>query len=393
MRAALEGITVIDCTRAVAGPYCAMLLGDLGADVIKVEAPEGDEARDYTPTYGPDSCYFLVSNRNKRSITVNLKSDEGRHVLDRLLETADVFMENFRPQALARLGLSYESMREKHPKLVYCSITGFGPTGPMSQRPGMDAVIQAFSGVMSVTGEAGRPPVRIGVAISDLGTALYAAYGILAALHARNLTGRGQKVETSLMESTVALACFHNAMYWGSGKAPERLGSSHAAMAPLQAFQVADGYMLVMAGNQKMWRALCDVLGVPELKDDPRFATNADRVRNRTELHEIIGDILIRRPREQWSRLLGEADVLYTPINTIADVVNEAQVLHRDMVVQRPHPTLGTMNFTGFPVKLSETPAAFRRDPPGKGQHTQEIMTQLGFDFDGIETLRESGAI
>jgi formyl-CoA transferase/CoA:oxalate CoA-transferase len=393
MRAALEGITVIDCSRAVAGPYCGMLLGDLGANVIKIEAPEGDESREYTPKYGADSCYFLVSNRNKRSLTLNLKDEKSRVVLDRLLENADVFIENFRPQALARLGLTYDSMRERFPRLVYCSITGYGPTGPMSERPAMDAIIQAFSGVMSVTGEPGRPPVRIGVAMADLGTAVYAAYGILAALFARTVTGRGQKVETSLMESSVALACFHNAMYWGSGKAPERLGSSHAAMAPLQAFQASDGYMLVMAGNQKQWHALCDLIGTPELKSDSRFTTNADRVRNRSELHDILGKILIKQTRAEWSQRFAGSDVLHTSINTIDETVKQPQVLHRDMVIERPHPVMGTMKFTGFPIKFSDTPAVFRRDPPAKGEHTEEILGELGIDAGDAEILRKHGPI
>lgn len=390
----LTGIKVVDCSRAVAGPYTGMLLGDLGADVIKVEEPsQGDDSRGFTPAYGTDSCYFLLSNRNKRSVTLNLKSPEGQDVLHRLLDTADVLIENFRPQSAARLGLSHEFLSIRHPRLIHCSITGFGPTGPLSERPAMDAMIQAFTGVMSVTGEPGRPPVRMGVALADLGTALYAAYGVLAALAARPSTGLGQHVETSLMEASVALAAYQNVSYWGTGQAPERLGSAHAAMAPLRVFEVADGYLLVMAGTQRQWLSLCDVLALPELKSDARFSTNEDRVRNRDVLHGLLAQSLILRTRAEWTERFAGHDIQYARVNSIDETLAEPQVLHRDMVVERPHPVLGTMKFTGFPVKLSATPAGFRRDPPGLGQHTEEILQEIGCNVQEIARLRAAGAV
>ena len=394
MQGPLTGITVIDCSRAVAGPYTGMLLGDLGANVIKIEAPgDGDEGRGMTPTYGTDSCYFLLSNRNKRSITLDLKSPEGQRILQRLLVDADVFIENFKPQTAARLGVTYEAFRDKHPRLIHCSITGFGPTGPMSDRPAMDAMMQAYTGVMSVTGEPGRAPVRMGVAVSDLGAALHAAYGILAAVVARVSTGRGQKVETSLLESTIALSAYQNTSYWGTGKPPERLGSAHAAMAPLQVFEVADGYMLIMAGTQKQWLSLCEVLSLDELSSDPRFTTNALRVQHRDALHLLIGGMLLRHSRAEWLALFAGRDIQYSLVNNTAEALDEPQVLHQGMVIERPHPTLGTMKFTGFPVKLSDTPAGFRLDPPALGQHTEEILREIGCDTAEIAHLRESRAI
>lgn len=394
MEKPLAGVTVIDCSRAVAGPYCAMLLADWGADVIKVEVPgPGDEARSYSPSYGDDSCYFLVANRNKRSITLNLKTPQGRALLDQLLEKADVLVENFRPRAAAALGFEYAALAARFPRLIHCSITGFGPTGPMSERPAMDALLQAYAGPMSVTGEKDRPPVRVGLAVVDMSTALFAANGIMAALAARQRTGRGQKVETSLMESILAFQCYLNACRWGTGRDPEKLGSAHAAMAPLQVFPASDGHILVMAGNQKQWLALCDVIGHPELKDDPRFVTNADRVRNKDVLHEIIGRVLATATRAEWQARLIPLDVLCSPVNTVGEALAEPQTIHRDMVVERPHPTLGSMKFTGFPVKLSETPAVFDRDPPAIGQHTQEILATLGLDEAAVAALRAGGIV
>ncbi len=394
MEKPLAGVTVIDCSRAVAGPYCAMLLADWGADVIKVEVPGiGDEARTYAPSYGGDSCYFLVANRNKRSLTLNLKTKEGRALLDRLLENADVLVENFRPRAAAAMGFDNAVLAPRFPKLIHCSITGFGPTGPMSERPAMDALLQAYAGPMSVTGERDRPPVRVGLAVVDMSTALFAANGIMAALAARQRTGRGQQVETSLMESILAFQCYLNACRWGTGRDPEKLGSAHPAMAPLQVFPASDGHILVMAGNQKQWLALCDVVGHPELKDDPRFLTNANRVQHKDALHAIIGRVLATASRAEWQAKLTALDVLCSPVNTVGEALDEPQALHRDMVVERPHPTLGTMKFTGFPVKLSETPAAFDRDPPAVGQHTEEILATLGLDAAAIAALRADGIV
>lgn len=394
MKGALSGITVIDCSRVVAGPYAGMLLGDLGANIIKVESPiKGDDGRKMTPFYGDDSCYFLLANRNKRSLTIDLKTASGKQILDRLLSTADVLIENYRPQAAKQLGLSYDILAKKFPKLIHCSITGFGATGPLSDRPAMDAMIQAFTGVMSVTGEKGRPPVRMGVALADLGAALYAAYGILAAIQARHSSGVGQKVETSLMESSVALAAFQNTSFWATGEAPQRLGSAHAAMAPLQVFEVVDGYLLVMAGTQNQWKSLCKVLGLESLEKDPRFETNQARVSHRDLLHRLIGQELIKRTKKEWVDLFATEDIQFSLVNDIGEALSEPQVLHQEMVIERDHPVLDKMKFTGFPVKFSATPSEFRMDPPQIGQHTNEIMREAGYSEEEISDLKKNGAI
>lgn len=390
----LQGIRVIDCSRAVAGPYCAMLLGDLGADVIKVEEPgEGDEIRKWAPAYKGESCYFLVSNRNKRGLTVNLKAKQSWVILDRLLETADVLIENFRPQTARQLGFDYEAIHKRFPKLVYCSITGFGPSGPMSERPAYDALLQAYTGLMSITGEADRSPMRVGVAVADYSSALYAVYGILGALAGRDKIGGGQKVDISLMESMVSLLSYHNASFWGTGVAPARLGTAHPAVAPLRVFDTADGHMLVMTGNQKQWHALCKTLDMQGLAEDPRFFTNTDRVNNKEVLHALINDILKTKTRIEWGHRFLDADLPYAPVNGIDEIVNEPQLLHRDMVLEYEHPTLGTMKFTGFPVKLSETPLEFRQFPPAVGQHTEEILHELGFAADEVQAFKSSGTV
>ncbi len=390
----LDGVTVVDWSRAVAGPYCGMLLADLGANVIKVEEPgAGDEIRQWAPAYGGDSCYFLAANRNKRSLTLNLKSAQSRVVFDRLLDRADVFIENFRPQTSRQLGFDYPTLKARNPRLVYCSITGFGPTGPLAERPAYDALLQAYTGVMSSTGEADRPPVRVGLAVADFGSALFAAYGILAALIERKNSGVGQRVELSLMESMIALMSYHNTVAWGTGTPPARQGSSHPAVAPLQVFKAADGYLLVMAGNQKHWLALCDVLEAPELKEDARFLTNTDRVANKVVLHQILDRLLLTRSRAEWGHRMVAADIPYSPVNEVDEVLQEPQALHRQMVVEQPHPQLGTMKFTGFPVKLSETPMQFRSLPPGVGEHSDEILAELGFAANEIAELRACGAV
>lgn len=394
MMQALDGVTVIDLSRAVAGPYCGMLLGDIGARVIKVETPgDGDDSRHYEPTYAGESCYFLVTNRNKRSITLDLKSAEGQAVLDRLLQAADVLIENFRPAAAKRLDLAPDRVAERYPRLVHCSITGFGASGPRAELPAMDAMIQAFAGTMSFNGESDGPPARMGIAVADLGAALFATYGIQAALAARARTGCGQLVQTSLMESLVALQCYQNAITWGTGHPPERMGSGHPAFAPLQVYAVADGFLQVMAGTQKHWLALCDAIEAPELKHDPRFRTNPDRVHNKPALNEILERILRKRTRAEWILRFSGTEVMTAPVNRIDEALQEEQVQLRDMVVTRAHSGRGPMNFTGFPVKLSSTPAAFTYDPPGVGEHTDEVLAEFGFGPADIAALRGAGAI
>ena len=391
----LAGITVLDLTANVAGPFCTMTLGDLGAEVIKIERPgRGDDAREWKPPeWDGYSTTFLALNRNKRSLAVNLDTPEGQEVVRRLAEHADVLVESFKPGSLAKRGLAYEQLRDVNPRLVYCSISGFGSRGPESHRPGYDAIIQARSGIMSITGEAGRPPVRVGASIIDISTGMWATIGILAALLRRSVTGRGERVAGSLLESGFAWMGIHLTGYWGSGKVPGKFGSGAAMMAPYEAFATADDYLLLGAPNDGLFVRLCQAIGLPELPDDPRFRTNPDRVANRYELHDIIEAHLRTRPARHWEQILVEAGIPCSRVQTVDQVAVDPQAEALQAFLTIPHRVLGELRLADLPITLNGQRSARHDSPPELGEHTDELLRRYGYDDATIAALKERGVI
>jgi formyl-CoA transferase len=399
----LEGIRALDLTRALAGPYCTMMLGDLGADVIKVERPgRGDDSRGWGPPfvgapYGPypgESAYFIAANRNKRSVTVNLKSPEGQEVVRRLASVSDALVENFRTGVLDEMGLGYEDLHELNPRLVYCSISGYGRTGPYAERPGYDFIIQAEGGLMGIIGPEEGPPYRVGVPIVDITSGMFAATAILAALHARDQTGQGQLVDIALLDTQVALLANVASNYLVGRTPPRRLGNAHPNIAPYEAFRARDRWFALAAANQRQWAVLCDVIGQPDLENDPRFATNGARVSNRPALVEVLSGAFAARDADEWLADLREAGLPCGPINAVPDVFEHPQAGPRGLALEAEHPTAGPVRLTGFPYKLSQTPAGVRRPPPLLGQHTQEVLTELlNYSTEQMSALREGGAI
>jgi crotonobetainyl-CoA:carnitine CoA-transferase CaiB-like acyl-CoA transferase len=375
----LHGIRVIDFTRVLAGPYCTMLLADMGADVIKIEQPGvGDDTRAWGPPYlGTESGYYLAVNRNKRGIAVDLKAERGKEIALALVRDADIVVENFRVGVMEKLGLGHEQLRALNPSLIYCSISGFGRSGPYSDRAGYDLIAEAMSGFMSVTGDPEGVGMRAGVAIGDVTTGMMACNAILGALHHRDRTGEGQVVEVALLDTIVGWLINANLYYLITGRNQPRTGNAHALVVPYQAFQAADLPMIITAGNDKLFAALCRVVGRPELIDDPRFRTNSDRIANRHTLATEIEGELSRRPAAEWTELLLEAGVPAGPINTMAEVFSDPHVLARDMLVELEHATLGPIKLPGVPMKLHATPAIARTAPPVLGQHTREVLTGL----------------
>ena len=393
MQHALSGIRVLDITQVMAGPYCAMLLCDMGADVIKVEPPAGDSTRRMAGARGGDSPGFNAVNRGKRGIVVDIKHERGRHVVARLASTADVLVENYRPGAMARAGLGYEQLRAVNPRLVYASISGYGQTGPHGGRGGFDLVAQGVSGIMSVTGEPDRPPVKAGVPLTDLGASLFAVAGILAALHDRQRTDAGQHVDTSLVEAGVALSVWEATEYLSSGRVPRPLGSAHRMSAPYQALECADGYITVGAANDRLFARLSTLLGHPEWVADPQFRDDTARVANRRALADRIEQVTRTRPRQHWLARLEAEGVPCGPINTYADVLTDEQITAREMVVETHHPTLGRLRTLGTPLKLSRTPLATGRPAPLLGQHTTEVLGEAGYSDAEVAELRAAGAV
>ena len=399
----LENIRVLDITRALAGPYCTMMLGDLGADVIKVERPGlGDESRGWGPPfigepYGPypgESAYFISTNRNKLSITVNLKNTEGQDIIRRLVGISDVMVENFVTGVLDKLGLGYEDLHALNPRLIYCSISGYGRTGPFAGRPGYDAILQAEGGMMSITGPVEGPPYRVGIPIVDITTGMFSTTAILAALRARDITGEGQLVDMSLLDAHVALLANVASNYLIGKTAPGRYGNAHPNLTPYEAFRARDRWFVLGAANDRQWDLLCQVIGHPELEDDPRFATNSDRLANRDALKDILSEVLITRDADGWLAELKEAGLPCGLINTIPDVFDTPQAQARNLVLDIEHPTTGSLRLTGFPYKLSQTPAEVHLPPPLLGEHTEEVLVELlGYSSGDVSILRDRGAI
>ncbi len=390
----LDGLRVLDLSSHLAGPYCSMLLGDLGADVIKVERPEGgDEARGMPPFVGGQSAPFMIFNRNKRSLALNLKAREAREIVSKLVNRADVVLENMKPGAAERLGLGYRDLAASHPRLIYCSISGFGQTGPYRERGGFDLIAQGMSGLMSITGEEDGPPLRVPLPISDLSGGMFAVIGILAALAARERTGRGQLVDTSLLEAPIALSVYEAAQYFSTGEVPQRLGAGHRTSAPYQAFRTKDGWITVGGAAQHLWLRLCNVLGVEHLSADPRFATNAERVKQRNALAALLQERLERETSAHWLERLEAEGIPAGPVSTYDQVFADPHVLHRKMVVEMQHPAAGRTRGLGIPIKLSATPGAIRRPAPLLGQHTAEILGELGYIPADRERLKAKGVI
>jgi crotonobetainyl-CoA:carnitine CoA-transferase CaiB-like acyl-CoA transferase len=375
----LDGIRVLDLTTVLAGPLCTMMLGDAGADVIKVEPPGGDPARRMGPPFwGGEGAEFLAVNRNKRSVVLNLKDQEDHATFLELVKTADVLVENYRTGVTDRLGISYARLHELNPRLVYCSISGFGRTGPRASEPAYDAIMQAFVGMMASTGNPGGEPVRANISICDISAAMYANQAVLLALRARDVTGEGQWVESSLFESQIAWLAYRAVGYYATGKAPaEKLGSAAPHVVPYEAYPTADGYIIAGALNDKLFYRMMDCMGLSELSDDPMFRTNKDRVANRVELTRLLKMRFRAETTDWWVERLTAGGIPHSPLNTVADVLNDPQTAARDMIATMEHPTIGEIKVPGIPIKFSETPGSVRMPPPLLGQHQQELTQEL----------------
>ncbi|MBM3942421.1 MAG: CoA transferase [SAR202 cluster bacterium] len=394
MPSALQNIKVVDLTRTLAGPFCTMLLGDMGADVVKIEEPgHGDETRAWTPFWNGESAQFLSFNRNKRSLSLNLKEPAAVDIVLALARQGDVFIESFRAGALERMGLGFEAVRAVNPGIVYCTISGFGRTGPMAEMPGYDLIIQGYSGLMSLTGEADGLPLRVGFSLVDLFTGMMAYGSIVTALYHRQQTGQGQWIDASLLDGQVAAMSYHATSYFATGRVPHRMGSGHPGLVPYQTFSASDGYFILGCANQGLWERMCRGIGHPELMADPRFKTNDDRVAHRAECVAALSQIFQDKPMSHWVEAITAAGVPCGPINRVSDVVADAQVLARNMITPVPHPKVPDLRVPGSPLKLTETPPALQRPPPLLGQHNHEVLAELGYTPEQVGELERQGVI
>jgi crotonobetainyl-CoA:carnitine CoA-transferase CaiB-like acyl-CoA transferase len=395
MSGPLAGIKVLELAQIMAGPTCGMLLADLGADVIKVERlPGGDDTRSYSrPSVNGESAAFMAMNRNKRGIALNLKLPAARDALKRMARQADVLTENYREGALHKLGLGYPALRTENPALIYCSISGYGRSGPYADKGGFDLIAQGMSGLMSITGEPGGPPVKSGSPVCDINAGILAALGVVSAYVHRLKTGEGQLVDTSLFEAGIHQTFWQSAIYFATGAAPGPSGSAHILSAPYQAFRAADGWLNIGGANQANWERVARVLGAPEWIEDARFRSNTDRMRNLQALTGLMHDRLKTRTVREWTAALEAAGVPCGPINTIADMTADPQTAARGMVVALQHPVAGATRALGLPIKLSATPGAVTRPAPTFGQHTREVLGEFGFTAAEVEALHASGAV
>ncbi|HTK92327.1 MAG TPA: CoA transferase [Verrucomicrobiae bacterium] len=392
---ALDGVRVIDLSRVIAGPWCGALLSDLGADVVKVEdTGAGDESRTWPPHKDGEAAAYLLFNRNKRAMTLDLKTPEGVEVVKALTRTADVVIENFRTGTMEGFGLGYDVLGAENPRLIYCSVSAFGRTGPRKDSPGYEALMQAFSGIMSITGEPGGQPVRAGVSFLDLSTGILCALGVCAALLQRNFTGVGQRVDGSLLETAVSLLAFHAEGYLLTGALPRALGSGHPSLSPYRNFKCNDGqWIFIAAANDRFWGKLARALGLDAMATDPRFAKNQDRVKHRAELESILEQTIGARDREPLLKVLEEADVPATPVNTVDQVMNDPQTAERGIVQRVAHPTLGEIPVVGTPLHFSRMSPGVRRAAPLRGQHTDEILAEVGYSPTRIQVLRDKKVV
>ena len=393
---ALEGIRVLDLTRALAGPFCTLMLGDNGADVIKVEIPgSGDDTRKWGPPFiGEESAYYLSINRNKRSLTLNLQDAQAQEVFMKLAQDIDVVVENFTPGVMGRFGLDYDAVKAVNPKVVYCSISGFGRDGPYRNRPAYDQIMQGVGGLMSITGEPDGEPQKIGIAVTDIGAGMWSAFAIMAALHHREKSGEGQYIDISMLDAQVAWLTYQAAFFFANGEAPKRMGAAHPTLVPYQAFMCKDGkYINVAVGSERIWGRFCQGMGREDLKDHPDYATNSVRVNHRGAMVSMLQEIFLTRPVAEWVEDLQAANVPCGPINDLADVFADPQVLARNMYLEMPHPTLGSIKQTGLPIKFSLTPGGLDRHPPLLGEHNQEILKSLGYSEADVQSLKAQSVI
>jgi len=405
MAGALDGVRIFDLTRILAGPSCTQMLGDLGADVIKVERPgAGDDTRKWGPPYVEDanggetteSAYFLAANRNKRSVTIDIAKPEGQALARRIIAECDILVENFKTGDLKRYGLSYDDLKGEFPGLVYCSITGFGQTGPYAPYAGYDYLAQAMGGIMSLTGEPEGEPMKVGIGIADLMCGMYASTAMLAALRHRDRTGEGQHIDMALLDTQVAWLSYEAENYLMSGEQPKRRGNGHPNIVPYQVFETSDGYLVLACGNNRQFREFCDMAGAPQLADDPRFATNDGRARNREELVPLVADLMRRKTMSEWMGGLRTRQVPCSPVNTVDQVFEDPQVKERGMRIEMAHPLAGsgTIPLVASPIKMTGTPPVYRHAPPTLGQHTDELLHELlGAGDDEIGKLRDKGIV
>ena len=394
MASSLDGVMVLDLSRVLAGPYCAMMLADMGADVLKIEEPEGgDESRTWPPFEAGEASGYLSMNRNKRNLTLNLKTPEAQEILKKLVAQADVLIENFRTGTMESFGLGYDVLRTINPRLIYCGVSVFGRSGPYKDKAGYEALMQAFSGVMSITGEPDGPPLRCGISLMDLGTGMMAAYGVMNALFHRERTGTGQKVEVSLFETALSLMSYHAVGYLLNGHVPQRQGSGHPMIVPYQVFPTQDGEIFIVGSNQRLWTRLCQALCRDDLLQDPRFHSNAERVAHREVLVPLLQVETRKYRTAELHEMLDKADIPCAPVNTLDKVLTDPQTLAREMIVDVPHPLIPDLKLLGVPIKLSDTPGEVRLPPPLKSQHTEEVLTDLGYSGADIKTLRERQVI
>ncbi len=395
---ALEGIKVLDLTRALAGPYCTMMLGDYGADVIKIELPgQGDDTRHWAPPFiGEESAYFLSINRNKRSMTLNLRHPRGKQIFMELAKDADVVVENFTPGVVERLGIDYGAIKALNPRVVYCSISGFGQTGPYKTKSAYDQTMQGIGGIMSLTGDKDGPPVKMGIALTDIGAGMMAAFSISTAMfhmQAQNLQ-EGQYIDIAMLDLQVAWLTYMGGYFFATGKNPEKVGAAHPTQVPYQAFMCEDGrYINVAVGSERLWERFCIAVDRKELQNHPDYALNGDRVRNRGKLVPVLQEEFLKKPVDQWVQQLEEGGVPCGPINGLSDVFSDPQVLFRDMLTEIPHPTLGKIKQAGIPVKFSQTKGSIDRHPPLLGEHTHNVLSDLGYSEDDIAGLKEEQVI
>ena len=393
---ALEGVRVLDLTRALAGPFCTLMLGDYGADVIKIELPgTGDDTRGWGPPFiEGESAYFLSINRNKRSLTLNFKEPQAREIFLKLVQESDVVVENFTPGVMGRFGLDYAAVKQVNPRIIYCSISGFGQDGPYKNRPAYDQIMQGVSGLMSITGEPNGEPQKVGIAVTDIGSGMWAAFAVMAALFHREQHGQGQYIDVSMLDSQVAWLTYQAAYYFANNEPPKRLGAAHPTLVPYQAFTGRDGkYFNVAVGSERLWERFCQGIKRADLKDNPQYATNGVRVQHRAKLTGLLQEYFSTRPADDWVEDLQAVSVPAGPINDLADVFHDPQVLHRQMLLEMPHPTLGSIKQTGLPIKFSATPGGLDQPPPLLGQHNQEILRELGYSDAAIQQMVDGAVI